>query len=140
MEIVTNRVKLRVDGRDADTMDCMKQERTYVAWMAGAVVSALALVGVVAAADVNKTPALQKVTQIVDIPAGAKVLAPGEKCPGRRIKTKTGTDLCLGGNVPFGLVPEDTVAVEVAPASLRFSPYITEPKPCEATSADLASA
>jgi hypothetical protein len=128
----------------------MKQERIYVAWMAGAVVSALALVGVVAAANVDKTPASQMITQMADIPAGARLLGPGEPCTGRRIKTKAGTNLCLGGNVPFGLTPEDTAPedtapedtgpAKLAPASFAFSPYITEPQPCPATdSSALAS-
>jgi hypothetical protein len=120
----------------------MRQERTYVLWLAGALIAGLALVGLVAAADVNKVHVPGESTNesalsgddLSKIPAkyrvsGARILKLGETCSGNTFTTPEGTALCLPGNVPFGWVEPEPIQ------KASFSLSVTPLGPCPPRSA-----
>jgi hypothetical protein len=122
----------------------MKQERTYVAWLAGSIVGGLALVGSAAAADVQKG--------VVERTKPGIAVASADSAPTCDVKVSDGS--IVRGNLYNGLCLTSPPAGYVAPvegdatssdttvAALRSRRPIVrmasfDPRPCTATPASL---
>jgi hypothetical protein len=110
----------------------MKDEKTFILWLAGSVISALVLVGLVSVANVNKTPPIRSLVS-VDGAQGGKPMGKNEKCNGNKITTADGTNLCIS-NQPFAGDPNvksEPAATEIQNASYRFTVVAPSDKPCQ---------
>jgi hypothetical protein len=126
----------------------MKHEKSYVLWLAGTVIGALALVGLVSALNVNKTPPLRTLVSTGGEAGGPQSgqqdgtpMAKGDKCKGNKITTADGTNLCIS-NQPFAGDPEvksEPAVTEIQDASHQITPGTTHrfttvapsDKPCQ---------
>ena len=117
----------------------MKQERTYVAWLAGSIVGGLALVGAASAADVAKV-------QIGTVrPANsARAIPSSDNAPTCDVQVADGTTvrgnlyngLCLtnppaGYIAPIETAADTTVAARGRPIA-RLVSFKFDPRPCTA--------
>jgi hypothetical protein len=114
----------------------MKQERTYVAWLAGSVIGGLALVGTAAAADVQKGVVEKAKPGVAVASADPTPTCDVKVADGKTVRGNLYDGLCLV-SPPIGYVsPEDeastdTKAVGRRPAA-RLMSMSLDPRPCTA--------
>jgi hypothetical protein len=124
----------------------MKQERTYVAWLAGSVIGGLALVGTAAAADVQKGVVERAKPGVAVASADPAPTCDVKVADGKTVRGNAYDGLCLV-SPPLGYVPptdepsSDTAALRRRPVARLMSMNL-DPRPCtgDPTAASLEQA
>ena len=112
----------------------MKQERTYVAWLAGSVIGGLALVGTAAAADVQKGVVEKARAGIAVASADPAPTCDVKVADGETVRGNVYDGLCLV-SPPIGYVAPtdepstDTAALRRRPVARLMSMNL-DPRPC----------
>jgi hypothetical protein len=115
----------------------MKQERTYVAWLAGSVIGGLALVGGAAAADVQKGTVERAKPGIAVASADPAPTCDVKVADGSNVRGNLYDGLCLV-SPPIGYVaPGDESAADTTSALARrpvarLMSISLDPRPCTA--------
>ena len=116
----------------------MKQERTYVAWLAGSVIGGLALVGGAAAADVQKGTVERAKPGIAVASADPAPTCDVKVADGQTVRGNLYEGLCLV-NPPIGYVaPVSESAADTTAAAghrrsfARLMSMSLDPRPCTA--------
>jgi hypothetical protein len=115
----------------------MKQERTYVAWLAGSVIGGLALVGGAAAADVQKGTVERAKPGIAVASADPAPTCDVKVADGNTVRGNLYDGLCLV-SPPIGYVaPDDETAADTTSAFgrrpvARLMSMSLDPRPCTA--------
>ncbi len=115
----------------------MKQERTYVAWLAGSVIAGLALVGGAAAADVQKGTVERAKPGIAVASADPAPTCDVKVADGETVRGSLYDGLCLA-SPPIGYVaPVDESAADTTSALgrrpiARLMSMSLDPRPCTA--------
>lgn len=113
----------------------MKQERTYVAWLAGSVIGGLVLVGGAAAADVQKGTVERTKPGIAVPSADSAPTCDIEVAGGETVSGNLYDGLCLVSPPAGWIAPAEQATEKKA---LRFTPsarlvkFNLDPRPCTA--------
>ena len=109
----------------------MKQERTFVAWLAGSIVGGLVLVGGVAAADVQKDEIERAKPGIAVASADSAPTCDVEIADGDTVRGNLYDGLCLVSPPAGWIAPVEKKALQFLPRA-RLVTMNLDPRPCTA--------
>lgn len=118
----------------------MKQERTYVAWLAGSIVGGLVLVGGVAAADVEKGK-IERAKPGIAVPsADSSPTCDVEVAGGESVRGNLYDGLCLVSPPAGWIAPAEQASEKKAlrrfTPNAQFVKFNLDPRPCTADPAE----